>query len=286
MRMRPKTTRTAVAVLTAVLLAGGATACGDKKADGKAADKAGGDRPVVTKVEPAAYLQKVQKNSVDLTSMRYRMSGSSAGQKIEGEASVRLKPTVAMTMKMSNPAKAGENIDIRLIDGIMYLGSEGKFLKVDLKTADPNAAKQLDALGNGGGQQAENPGERANQLQSAKDVKVVGEETVEGKKTTHLSGTVTTEEMRASLATATPEQKESREKSLKQLESQGIKSLAMDMWIGEDSRPVQVRTRGEGAQGPVDLTIKFLDFNQPVDVTTPPADQVVDLSELAKAQGA
>ncbi|MFG2295193.1 hypothetical protein [Streptomyces sp. NPDC048603] len=278
--------RAAAAVLAAVLLAGGATACGDKKADGKAGDKAGGANTVVTKVEPAAYLEKVQKNSVELTSMRYSMTGSSAGQQVAGEASVRLKPTVAMSMKMSNPAKAGETVDIRLIDGIMYLGSEDKFLKIDLKAVDPSAAKQLDALGNGGGQQAENPGDRANQLQSAKDLKVVGEETVEGKKTTHLSGTVTTEEMRSSLAKATPEQKESREKSLKQLESQGIKSLLTDMWIGEDSRPVQVRTRGEGTQGPVDITIKFLDFNQPVELTAPPADQVVDLSELAKAQGA
>ncbi|MEV8530355.1 LppX_LprAFG lipoprotein [Streptomyces sp. NPDC051211] len=275
-----KKTRTAGAVLAAVLLAGGATACGETKAGGKA-DGGGNGGTGVTEVAPAAYLEKVKKKSEEFTSVRYTMSGSAAGQAVSGEVSMRLKPTVGMAMKMAHPQKPGESVEIRLLDGVMYMGAESKWLKFDLKSADPNAAKQLEALSSAGSS-AENPGDRAGELQTAKDLKKVGEETIDGQKTTHLSGTVSIDEVKAAMATATPEAKARQEKSLKQLEAQGIKSLTVDMWIDGNDRTKQVRTRGEGTQGPLDMTMKFTDYNQPVEITAPPADQVVDLAELSK----
>lgn len=282
--------KTAGAVLAAVLLVGGATACEDGKKDtgasaapSKAAEK--GPDKGAAQVTPAAYLEKVKKKSEEITSLRYTISGSVAGEQASGEVSMRLKPELGMAMSMASPEKPGEKVEIRLIDGAMFMGSEGKWLKFDLKALDPNAAKQLDALGEGY-QSGENPGDRANELLGAKDLKTVGEETIDGQKTTHVSGSITLDQMKASLATATPEAKERQEKSIKQLEDEGVNTLTVDMWIDENDHAKQVRTRGDSAKGPMDITIKVVDYNKPVEIASPPADQVVDIAEMMKDGGA
>ncbi|AZM93251.1 LppX_LprAFG lipoprotein [Streptomyces sp. W1SF4] len=269
------------------------TACEDgKKADGAtaaptasapaspAASKAAGGAADAT---PAAFLQKTKKASEEITSVRYTLTGTASGRQVSSDASMRLKPSVAMSMKATAQGAESGTVEIRVIDGVMYLGSEGTWLKFDMKALDPATAKKMESAQGGASSSGEHPGDRADQLMGAKDLRTVGEEDVDGVKTTHVSGTITTEEMRAGIATtATPEARERREKSLKQLEGEGIKSLGVDMWIDESGRTKQVRTRGEGTKGPMDTTIKFLDYNKPVEITAPPADQVVDLAEMMK----
>ncbi|MFD3802292.1 LppX_LprAFG lipoprotein [Streptomyces sp. NPDC058611] len=275
--------KTIGAALAAVLLVGGATACEDGKGakrDGAAAPAPSRAAQTPAAVTPAAFLEKTKKKSAEITSLRYTMSGTAGGGTISGEASMRLKPTVAMSMTMASPETPGQNVGIRLLDGALYLGSEGKWMKFDLKAMAPDEAKRLDALG--GGQQGENPGDKANDLSLSKDLKVVGEESVDGQRTTHLAGTVALDQLKGQNAATTPEAKARQEKNLKMLEAQGIKELTMDIWIDEADQTKQVRTRGQGTSGPMDVTVKFLDVNQPVEITAPPADQVVDLAERMK----
>ncbi|MFD5888396.1 LppX_LprAFG lipoprotein [Streptomyces sp. NPDC060334] len=280
--------KTAGAVLAAVLLVGGATACEDGKKDGaakSATPAAAAPSKAAIEVTPAAYLEKVKKKSEELTSLRYTMSGTAMGEKVSGEASMRMKPTVAMAMKMAAPGATGgaESVEIRLLDGAMYLGSEGKWMKFDMKAMGAETSKKMEGLGQGA--QGENPGDQADALLKAEDLKSLGEETIDGVKTRHLVGTVPLEKMRASLASGTPEAKERREKSLKALEDEGVKSMTVDMWIDEQDHTKQVRTRGTATKGPMDMTIKFLDFNKPVEIAAPPADQVMDLAEMMKDSG-
>ncbi|MEV6952737.1 LppX_LprAFG lipoprotein [Streptomyces sp. NPDC051183] len=276
--------KAAGAVLAAVLLVGGATACEDGKKDtgasaapSKAAET--GAAKGAVQVTPAAYLEKVKKKSEEITSLRYAMSGSAGGEQVSGEVSMRLKPSLGMSMHMATPGGAGESVDIRLIDGAMYMGTEGQWLKFDMKSLDPNMAKQLESAGKGP-RSGENPGDKAGDLLGAKDLKTVGEETIDGQKTTHVSGTVTLEQMKASLATASPEVKERQEKSVKQLEDLGVDSMTMDMWIDENDHAKQVRTRSDSGKGAIDITIKVLDYNKPVEIAVPPADQVVDFAAI------
>ncbi|MEV7544450.1 LppX_LprAFG lipoprotein [Streptomyces sp. NPDC089915] len=290
--------KTTMAALAAVLLVGGATtACeGGKKDDGgkagaaqsaapsTGASAAGKPAQGAADAAPAAYLEKVKKNSEEITSLRYTMTGTAQGQPVNADVSLRMKPSVAMSMKMSAPGE-DKAAEIRLLDGVMYMGSEGAWLKFDMKSADPNAAKQLDSLGAGSGAAAENPGDRAGDLLGAKDLKTVGEETIDGVKTRHVSGTVSIEQMRASLAALTPEAKERQEKSIQKMEGEGIKSMNMDMWIDESNHTKQFRTRAESAKGPMDMTMKFLDYNKPVDIAAPPADQVMDFGAKGSGQG-
>ncbi|MFB7170737.1 LppX_LprAFG lipoprotein [Streptomyces sp. NPDC056254] len=277
--------KTVAAVLAAFLLAGGATACENgedaKKETGAPAPAKPAEKPA--EVTPAAYLEKTKKKSEEITSLRYSITGDAAGQKINGEAAMRIKPTVAMSMTMDSPEKPGEKVQIRLLDGAMYLGTEGKWLKFDLKTLAPEQAKELDSLGSA--QQGQNPADTADSLSAAKDLKKVGDETIDGQKTTHLTGTVSVDEMRSRSAASTPEAKERQDKNLAALEAQGIKTLTMDLWIDENDQAKQVRTRGAGTSGPMDITVKFLDVNKPVEVAVPPAEQVVDLAEMMKDAG-
>ncbi|WP_327305100.1 LppX_LprAFG lipoprotein [Streptomyces sp. NBC_01298] len=276
-------TKATGAVLAAVLLVGGATACesGRKDGTGKAAAGQGAGKGAV-EVVPAAYLEKVKAKSEELTSLRYSMTGTAEGAQFSGDVSMRIKPSLAMSMKMGTSGEGGQKAEIRLVDEAMFIGAEGKWIKFDMKSLDPAMAEKLNSAGGTANKGGENPGDRAGELLKAKDLKYVGEETIDGVKTKHLSGTVTLDDLRAALASSAPDAKKRQEQSVTALEAQGVKNLTLDMWIDESDHTKQVRTRGEAAKGPVDTTIKFLDYNQPVDVAAPPADQVVDLAEMMK----
>ncbi|MFJ7266263.1 LppX_LprAFG lipoprotein [Streptomyces sp. NPDC099050] len=277
-------TKTAGAALAAVLLVGGATACESGRQDGTGKAAAGqGAAKGAVEVVPAAYLEKVKAKSEEITSLRYSMTGTAEGERFSGDVSLRIKPSVAMSMKMSTSGEGGQKAEIRLVDEAMFIGAEGKWIKFDTKTLDPALAQKLHSAGGTANKGGENPGDRAGELLKAKDLKYVGEESIDGVKTKHLSGTVTLDDLRAAPASSSPEAKKRQEQSVKALEAQGVKNLTLDMWIDESDHTKQVRTRGDAAKGPVDTTITFLDYNQPVDVAAPPADQVVDLAEMMKS---
>ncbi|MGA5893943.1 DUF1396 domain-containing protein [Streptomyces venetus] len=260
--------------LGALLLAAGAVGCGTES-------------PEMT---PAAAVAKAAKNTEGITSLRYRLSGTAPGEgRVKGEAAMRLKPSVAMSMKMTTPDKgAGEAVEIRVVDKAMYLGGgadaakemDGKsWLKFDLSGSD--AGKDLDQMGSTS-QAEKNPAAESGFLTGAKDVKKVGAEKVDGVETTHYTGTVTLKDLRASLEDEKAQTRERREKSIKQYEKLGVDELTMDMWVDGDDHTKQFRMKGDADKGPLDMTITFLDYNKPVTVTAPPAKDVADLAEMFK----
>ncbi|MET9392693.1 LppX_LprAFG lipoprotein [Streptomyces sp. NPDC006624] len=262
--------------LGALLLAAGAVGCGTEQS------------PEMT---PAAAVAKAAKNTEDITSLSYRMSGTAPESgKVEGEASMRLKPTIAMSMKISaagQAATAGET-EIRLVDKAMYIGGgaemakemDGKtWMKFDLSGSD--AGKELDQMGSTS-QAEQNPAAESTFLTGAKDVKKVGTEEVDGVETTHYSGTVTLADLRALLKKEDAETRERREKSIQQYEKMGIEKLSMDTWIDGDDRTKQFRMKGASDKGPLDMTITFVDYNKPVEIKAPPAEDVADLADLFK----
>ncbi|MFE7167230.1 DUF1396 domain-containing protein [Streptomyces sp. NPDC057616] len=265
--------------LAAVLLAGGAVAC---QKDDKA-----GQSPAMT---PAAAVAKAAKNTEDITSLRYRMTGKVPGEgQVSGEAAMSMKP-LAMSMKMTVKGQATDGpVEIRLVDKAMYIGGnadmakemDGKtWIKFDMSAL--GADKEMNADQLGAGQADKNPASESTFLTGSKDVKKVGTETVGGVKTTHYKGTVTVADLKASLKDESKTVREQREKSLQQYEKMGIDSMTMDMWIDGDDHTKQFRMRGEADKGPMDMTILFLDYNKPVTVTAPPAKDTADLAEMMK----
>ncbi|WP_030685502.1 hypothetical protein [Streptomyces sp. NRRL B-1347] len=275
--------RAASAAVAALLLAGGAVGCGtDKKSD-----SAGGD------LSPAAAVKKAAKNGERLKSFSFRMKGQVPGDgRVRAEASMTAKP-LAMRMKMTSLDQPGQKAEIRLVDGGLYLGSGKPTAETDGKSWMKFDAKAMEKQGAGepGGssmssQAEKNPAEEAAFLTGSKDVKKVGEETVDGVETTHYAGTVTLDELRADLKDEDPEKRKSRTKNIEKFADMGIEKLSMDMWIDGDDRTKQFRTQGKGDKGKFDMTITFFDVNKPVRVTAPPKGQVMDLAEMMKDTGA
>ncbi|MGY6024839.1 DUF1396 domain-containing protein [Streptomyces spinosirectus] len=276
---RPVHRRAMGAGLAALLLAGGAVAC-------QKGDKAEGS-PAMT---PAAAVAKAAKNTEDITSLHYRMTGKVPGEGgVSGEAAMSMKP-LAMSMKMTAQDQATDGpVEIRLVGKAMYIGGnaemskemDGKsWIKFDMSALGAGKGLNPDQLG--AGQADKNPASDSTFLTGSKDVKKVGTETVEGVKTTHYKGTVTVADLKASLKGENKTVREQREKSLEQYEKMGIDSMTMDMWIDGDDHTKQFRMRGDADKGPMDMTITFLDYNKPVTVTAPPAKDTADLAEMMK----
>jgi hypothetical protein len=180
-------------------------------------------------------------------------------------------------------------MEVRLVGEAMYLNSgepleDGKkWMKFDL--AALKEAGGQDPLAGLTSQAGQNPTDASGALAASKDLKKVGEETVDGVKTTHFTGTVTLDSMRESLKNEDAETRKRREQTLKQYEESGVDRLTMDLWIDENDQTKQVRTRGTTDEGAMDLMIKILSVNKPVTVTAPPAAETVDLAELMKDAG-
>ena len=268
--------------LSALLLATGAVGCGKGKAEQSPAE-----------MTPAAAVARAAKKTEDITSFRYRITGKLPEQgRIKGEAAMRVKPTTAMTMKMTALDQGTDGtVEIRLVDKAMYIGAGAQaakemggksWLKFDL--AALGADKGMNRLG-ATNQAQQNPATESTFLTGAKDVKKVGTETVDGVATTHYKGTVSLDALRAAFKSGDATTRERRESSLAQYEKMGVQTLTMDMWIDGDSHTKQFRMQGDAAKGPLDMTITFLDVNKPVAVTAPPAKDTADLAEMMKGLG-
>lgn len=240
---------------------------------------------------PAAAVAKAAKNTEEIETIRYRMTGRTPEEgRVKAEAQMQLEPEPAMSMKMTALDQGGgQSAEIRLVDKAMYIGGgaeaakemDGKsWMKFDLAALGAGG-EELDQLGSAS-QADKNPATESTFLTGAKDVEKVGTETVDGVETTHYKGTVTIADLEKTLADEDKATRDKRQKSLEQYEKMGLDKLTMDMWIDGDEHTKQFRMRGDAAKGPLDMTITFLGFNEPVKVTAPPAKDTMDLAEMMK----
>lgn len=261
--------------LAALLLAAGAVGCG----------KEDSESPEMT---PAAAVAKAAKNSEEITSLHYRLTGKTPEEgRIKAEAEMQMKPTLAMSMKMTALDQGAEGTaEIRLVDKAMYIGGgpeaakemDGKrWIKFDL--SGTGVDEQMNQMGSAS-QADKNPATESTFLTGAKDVEKVGTETVEGVKTTHYKGTVTLADLEKTIGDEGEATREKRQKSLEQYEKMGVDKLTMDMWVDGDDRTKQFRMRADADKGPLDMTFTFLGVNEPVKVAAPPAAEVADLAEM------
>ncbi|MGX1118702.1 hypothetical protein RKD37_004065 [Streptomyces ambofaciens] len=109
--------------LAALLLAAGAVGCSKE-------DNAS-ESPKMT---PAAAVAKAAKNTEEINSLRYRMTGKAPEEgRIKAEAEMQIKPTLAMSMKMTALDQGADGTaEIRLVDKALYIGG------------GPEAAKEMD----------------------------------------------------------------------------------------------------------------------------------------------
>ena len=279
------------AVFAAVLAGGGTVGCG--KSAGSDSAKAG-----TAKVTPAAAVARAAKDSAQITSLRYRITGTVPEKgRLRAEASMRTKPS-AMSMRLTEPDQrmAGPE-DIRFVGGVMYVGGaavSGNRSGKSWLRAEPAVWGRGVADNNSYGvlphQIQGSPALQSTILTGSKDVRKTGTETVDGTRTTHYRGTVTGRGMRvASMAASDKATRERQIDSYDQFMALGVDgALTMELWIDGDGRARQFRLRGESKDlrgrtydDPLDLTVTFLEVDKPVTVEAPPAKDTADIAALA-----
>jgi hypothetical protein len=108
-------------------------------------------------------------------------------------------------------------------------------------------------------------------LGGADDVREVGEEQVNGVRTTHYAVDVTAKTLR-DLAAQNPGAAGLPTGALQQ-----VKDLTTDLWVDAEGLPRRVRVETAIQQVKARMSFEFLDYGKPVDVTAPPAGDVLDI---------
>lgn len=269
------------ALLTGAVLSGTA-AC---TSGGSAEDRSGGSRrPDGTTV---AAVQRAVTKGTGLNSLSYRVSGTVPGQgSVKGKASFSLRPRVVeMRMTASGGVQEGE-FSVRLVGGAVYVGGGGQAAAVLGGKHWLKLALTDQGAGGFGGMQRQadqDPAAQASLLPGSDDVRKVGEETVDGVRATHYAGVVDVAEAAKKPAAKSPAGAgERRTKVLEQYKELGVRELKLDLWVGPGDRTVKFRQRARAAQGPLDLSIRFFDVNEPVRVEAPPVSDTVDPEQKLK----
>ncbi|MEV8568565.1 DUF1396 domain-containing protein [Streptomyces sp. NPDC051322] len=296
--MNTKHRNAAAAVVTGVLLCGTAACSGGGSSDhaGKpAASSTTAQKPV--EVSPLAAVRQAADNSRKITSLTYTMHGSIPGSgTVDADASMSMKPlAMRMLTKTSGAADPQENgdMEIRLTGSGLYIGGASlaaqsggkKWIKFPTSALGEGAKGGQDPLAGLGSQASGNPADESTSLTASKDLKKVGNETVDGVSTTHYSGTVTLDALRKESAGKGADAKKRAERTIKAYQDMGLTKLTMDMWIDGSDHTKQFRTRGTAAKGPLDMMIKFVNINKPVTVRTPPAAETMDLAQMMEGSG-
>ncbi|GAA0833408.1 LppX_LprAFG lipoprotein [Streptosporangium amethystogenes subsp. fukuiense] len=230
--------------------------------------------------QSAQKAEEVTSYSADLVlDASSREKGAS---KIQGSMLYQSRPQLATDIKLDTLTFGGQNVPggARAI-----LSGETVYVKSELLSRFAGATKpwvkmplsELDAEGQAGvrrfmdqAQQFDLAG-TVKLLTASKDVKAVGTETVGGVDTTHYSGTFPVAEAAQLLDPA------KREKL--QEEFSRVKDVKFDLWADAQSLPRKVTLGGSEQDMTFSLTAFFKGFNEPVEITAPPADQVGDLPE-------
>jgi hypothetical protein len=165
-----------------------------------------------------------------------------------------------------------------------------KWLKIDLEKAGEKSGLDLGAL-----QQAnQNPSQLMQFLRGASDdVEELGREDVRGVETTHYRATVDLDEAAergADIGELSEEMREQLKAEIERMKAQlGVETFPVDAWVDEDSLVRRMKMdlgfTADGEAVDMVMTIDFFDFGVDVRVAPPPADQTVDVTELAGLGG-
>ncbi|MFD3719479.1 hypothetical protein [Streptomyces sp. NPDC058674] len=306
--------KTVGAVLAAVLLVGGATACenGKKTDSGKAGSASAEPAKPAAAVSPAEALNAAYKKTSAAKSAKVRMTlsmpaATGAATNMEMTGVQGWGPDVMdITMKGALPAGSGaESVRMIMSNNVMFMempagsptakglegmeGMEGKrWMKLDLNAAaaasgDAEALRKLGGLG--GVEQGQDPAKQLALLLSSPNVKHVGSEKVEGTDAEHYKGTVTFEEMLAANDSVKALTEAERKQLTDAMKTAGITGYDMDVWVNKDGYPVHMKVGMSMPQGTMNMDAYYSDYGSAATVQTPPDSETFDLFGMLKELG-
>lgn len=209
-------------------------------------------------IEPADFVAIFEAGFEKLTTAHQTMTIDSGAGTMEGGGDVDYSESPpAMALTMRGALFGAEGMDMRLVDGIMYVQipgmSAGKFVKFDL--SDPSSP-----LGSLGAQL--DPREMFKSLQDGiHSVTFVGEEDVDGESLFHYSVVVDNAAMMESLGQKSPS-------------GATPARVTYEIWLDGEDRFRQM-TAEMGSLGTMKMTVS--DFGKDVSIEAPSPDQVTEM---------
>ena len=263
--MKLERSLTALTLVGVLVLSG----CGDNKDNGNAtvgdsASVSDSQSPSETTpevgevVDRAEFLADLRRGVEGLTTAHMTMKAGTAAGEMSGEGDMEVsrgKPAMAMTMSM--PALGASDVDVRLVDGFMYVKMPqlgGKFMKLDL--SDPKSP--LASLGQL--TDAFDPSKTFDIYADGLTKAVyLGADDLDGENLDHYEMTIDTTKVDA----------------LKGLPAASSvpKTITYEMWVDDD-----FQMRGMDMDLPTGkTTLRYTDLGEPVDIEAPPASQITTM---------
>jgi len=251
---------------------------------GKSADSGTGG----VRLTAAEVLLKTSQKSAQVHSFAADVTLNGSGKGGSGvthfTAQVRLQPDVALTGTVDKLSVGGftlnSSVPVRYLRGTLYGKVPQQFAtfvggkswaKVDLNQAGKQAGVNLDSVV----QHAEliDPGQQTKTFTASKDARKVGEETIDGTKTTHYTGAITVKDALDTLDAQT------RAKLQQVYTEAGTQKINFDVWVDgkEQARKLTVKMASPSGETGT-LSVVYSGFGKTVNVTAPPADQVGDVT--------
>ena len=277
------------------------TACSGNSTTGTAApagdqSKSGGSglaSPFTDAIQLAAASKQGTEKS---KSAKFTMEASVAGQNMKANGAVSLEagsPKMSMTMD-----QAGQTTELRLVDKVMYIklpaeqakqmGTDKTWAKISPDGTDPISQ----ALGASLSQSADqsDPSKILEQVSKAGRIVSSDQTQLNGEQVNHYKLELDVAKAMDQFTQSMPAA--SRQKMTDMLKGKDVK-IPAELWLNKDNLPVQMtmdqgpmmQAMGVPGATSAQFTMKYSDWGTPVDVSAPPADQVVDLGELMKKAG-
>ncbi|WP_067487325.1 hypothetical protein [Actinomadura hibisca] len=208
------------------------------------------------------------------------------GGKVRASGQFRLKPTLAFSAKLDEFSKGGQAVSgvqgqaiftgdvlyARVPQLAQFVAGGKPWLRIDTNQMAQRTGFDVKSLID----QVEqvNPAEQTKMFTASKDVRRVGEESLDGVKTTHYTGTVT---VREALAKLDPQVRQKVEQRFGGKAAD--EKINFDLWTDGDNLPRKLVSKGSGANGHNgSIEVRYSDYGKSFSVNPPPADQVGQLS--------
>ena len=268
--------RTLAAAALAPLLTAGLVACGSDDGSASKADDTSSVAPASSELEPGdevdpdEFVKTVTDGLEASTTAHLTLTvsaGSTGTMKAEGDVDYTSSPP-SMAMTMTLPSAAGGDMDVRMVDGLMYMSlgqmTQGKFWKID--PSDPNGP--MGALG---------MDKLMDQMDPAKALQAMGDGISEVEYAGdeddlhHYTLTVDMKKMLSSMGSGLPQQ----------AQGQLPDSVTYDLWLDDEKRfsKMEMDDLPTGAEtGSMEMTVS--DWGKDVDIEAPPSSQVTEMPDF------
>ncbi len=209
-------------------------------------------------VDREEFLADYREGVEQLTTAQLDMDMEILGEKVTGTGEIDYTgSSPKMAMRLTGSQTMGGDVEMRLLDGVMYMKtsqSRGKFLKLDL-------ARMAESMGMGDMLKSMDPVSAFDQYAEAlTEVTHLGEDEHDGEELERYSMTVDT----------------TRVEAFKKLPNRANipKTITSEVWLDDENRLAGFSSDVPGA-GPVQMWLT--DFGGDVSIEAPPASQVTQM---------